>query len=148
MRVIAASAVAFLFVAASCTNETASPPTLVPERCRMPVSAAAGFEETLIEDVEQGPTIGVRTFYSAPRDRHLVYTAGVLMDFFDDEPRSKLKLRDGSDAWLFGAPGEKWILFWYQPDRCKQFSIGGEGFSKIEFLDLMRELGRLPENSP
>lgn len=97
------------------------------------------------QEVEQGPTLGVRTFYSAEGRRHIVYTAGVLMDFFEEPPTAKLRLQDGSDAWLFGSSRNRWILFWYQDDACKQYSIGGEGLTRAAFVGQMRELGVLPE---
>jgi hypothetical protein len=112
----------------------------------MPVGTPDGFSEKLSEDVEQGPTLGVRTFFDGPRNRHIVYTAGVLMDFFEEPADKKLQLEDGSDAWLFGSSGDRWVLFWRQPDACQQYSIGGQGFSRREFLQQVRELGLLPSD--
>lgn len=113
----------------------------------MPVGVPDGFEEVSSEEVEQGSTIGVRTFLSGPHGKSLVYTAGVLMDFFEEAPSSTIELADGSDGSLFRDSKYQWILFWYQDDACKMYSVGGDGYSKEEFLGLMRELGRLPEGS-
>lgn len=133
--------------ATSCTSEeAAAPATPTPTVlvCEMPVEAPDGFEKITSEQVEQGPTVGVRTFYSAPNGRHIVFTAGVLMDFFEEPHEAEVQLADGTDGWLFSGSKKKWILFWYQDDSCKQFSIGGQGFSRSEFMGQMRELGMLP----
>jgi len=66
------------------------------------------------------------------------------MDFFEEPPEAEVRLADGTDGWLFGGSRNKWILFWYQDDSCKQFSIGGQGFSRSQFISQMRELGVLP----
>ena len=148
MRFLAASGVVLLMVSSSCTGQEASPPTLVAERCLMPVGVPDFYRVVGSEDVEQGATIGVRTFLSGPHGKSLVYTAGVLMDFFEEAPSGTIELTAGKEGSLFRDGRVRWVLFWYQDDACKMYSIGGDGFSRVEFLDLMRELGRLPESSP
>lgn len=133
--------------ATSCTSEeAAAPATPTPTVvvCEMPVEAPPGLEMITSEQVEQGPTVGVRTFYSAPNRRHIVFTAGVLMDFFEEPHEAKVRMADGTAGWLFSGSRKKWILFWYQDDSCKQYSIGGQGFSRSQFIGQMRELGVLP----
>lgn len=147
MRSISVLGLVALLGATSCTSEeAAAPATPTPTVlvCEMPVEAPDGFEKITSEQVEQGPTVGVRTFYSAPNGRHIVFTAGVLMDFFEEPHEAEVQLADGTDGWLFSGSRNKWILFWYQDDSCKQFSIGGQGFSRSEFMGQMRELGMLP----
>jgi hypothetical protein len=147
MRSISVLGLVALLGATSCTSEEAAAPAAPTPAvlvCEMPVEAPHGFEKITSEQVEQGPTVGVRTFYSAPNGRHIVYTAGVLMDFFEEPPETEVRLADGTDGWLFSGSGKKWILFWYQDDSCKQFSIGGQGFTRSQFIGQMRELGMLP----
>jgi hypothetical protein len=127
----------------ACGEESAAPPKLEPERCLMPVDVPEGFEAVGSDEVEQGATIGVRTFLEGTRDRSMVFTAGVLMDFFEEAPSEEVALADGREGSLFRDGKDQWILFWYQDDACKQFSIGGSGFTREEFLGQMREMDLL-----
>lgn len=108
----------------------------------MGFEAPPAYSKTRSQDVPQGNVTGARTYFSGPGARSLVYTAGALMDFFETAPvLEHIALSNGSRGSLFRDGSDRWILLWYQDDECKQYTIGGSGFSQKEFMRFLAEDG-------
>ena len=112
--------------------------------CVPPARPARGFVEVTHSQVPQGGINGLQILFKGPDGQHLVYTSGVLMDLYQRAPESEgMKLATGGTAALFQRGKDRWILYWTQNDACYQYTVGGDGFSRADFLQLLYDTGVL-----
>jgi len=125
-------------------GSSGSPVSLEGPECVSPVKPLKGFVEVDRRAVPQGGVVGLQIFYDGPEGRTLTHTAGVLADMFETAPLVEdIPLTWGGTASLFRHARDKWILFWYEDNACRQYTIGGAGFSQEEFMRLLRDEGVL-----
>ena len=112
--------------------------------CMAAIPPIPGFHEVSRDTVPQGGIAGLRIYYQAKAGQRLVYTSGVLTDMFETAPVvDGLKLSWGGTASLFQQGKNRWILFWYEDNACHQYTIGGEGFSRVTFVKMLQDAGVL-----
>jgi hypothetical protein len=116
--------------------------------CALSARPPSGYVEVAHEEVSHGgvngDVNGLRTIFKGRDGQHLVYTSGVLMDLYESAPVADgLKLVAGGTAALFDHGKGRWILYWTQNDACHQYTVGGDGFSRAAFMQLLYDIGVL-----
>lgn len=139
-----------LLLLAGCGGSTPTPkPVQQPTAavaCVPALRPAGEFIEVSRREVPQGAIVGLQIFYQGADGERLVYTAGVLMDMYEEAPVARgLTLVSGGKASLFRGGEDRWILFWYANDACHQYTVGGDGFSRAAFMSLLRGTGVLAQ---
>jgi hypothetical protein len=142
------SALACLLVIAAvgCTATTdghveGSPPG--PVACEANLKVPDGFDVTEGFEEPYPDHIGIRVGFSDRQHRELHYFAGIPGEFGEGLPLDgPLQLATGEQGSLLGAD-ETWVLTWQTEGPCAAHAALGNGFSRQEFLDLLRESGVL-----
>lgn len=132
----------------SSTKPEAQKPSPATPGCVPSARLARGYVEVTHEQVPHGgvngDVNGLQMLFKGPDGQHLVYTSGVLLDLYERAPVSDgLKLATGGTAALFDHGKGRWILYWTQNDACHQYTVGGDGFSRAAFMQLLYDIGVL-----
>jgi hypothetical protein len=137
---------------ASCTGDRPVPSaghasSSTPEKpvCdRMPTGVPTDFMLVRTREVSNRDYVATRREYRDAEDRLLVYLLGVPGEIGEGAPVvEKVGLTSGMEATLLGGSEESWVLAWKGEFPCRQMSIVGNGFSRVEFETAMREIGLL-----
>lgn len=125
-----------------------SPPELT--RCEAgPGEPPEGFALDRTREFQYADHVGVREDYLHADGRLIVFLLGVTGEMGEGSTvEEELELANGEPATLFGqADGSNWSLVWTDEPPCPQIAVVGNGFTRDEFVETMRESGVLADPS-